>query len=149
MKLFLAGTSLLPAYGGPAYSVSRLAMALTEAGVQVGLWAPDQSAATTPLLPAESSVQRLTGTAAEALDRFGHMDVLHDNGIWWSHNHQLANVASARGIPRVVSTRGMLAPWTVKHKRWKKRLAWWLYQRRDLKRASRHHTTAETEASHV
>jgi hypothetical protein len=37
MKLFLAGASLLPTYGGPAYSVSRLAVALTEAGVQVGL----------------------------------------------------------------------------------------------------------------
>ena len=71
MKLFLAGTSLRPAYGGPAYSVSRLAIALTEVGVQVGLWAPDQSAATTELLPAESSVQRLTGTESEALESFG------------------------------------------------------------------------------
>jgi len=124
-------------------------MALTEAGVQVGLWAPDQSAATTPLLPDESSVQRLTGTAAEALDRFGKPDVLHDNGIWWSHNYQLAKVAAERGIPRVVSTRGMLDPWALKHKRWKKRVAWWLYQRRDLERASCHHTTAEPEASHV
>ena len=149
MKLFLAGASLLPAYGGPAYSVSRLALALTEAGVQVGLWAPDQSAATTPLVPAESSVQRLTGTAAEALDCFGKTDVLHDNGIWWSHNHQLAKVAAARGIPRVVSTRGMLAPWALQHKWWKKCLAWWLYQRRDLKRASCHHASAETEAGDV
>ncbi len=32
------------------------------------------------------------------------------------------------------------------HKRWKKQLAWWLYQRRDLCRASYHHTTAEAEA---
>ena len=149
MKLFLAGASLLPAYGGPAYSVSRLAVALTETGVQVGLWAPDQSSATTPLIPAASSVQRLTGTAAEALDRFGHTDVLHDNGLWWSHNHQLANIAAARGLPRVVSTRGMLAPWALQHKWWKKRLAWWLYQRRDLARASGHHATAETEARDV
>ena len=52
MKVFLAGTSLLPDYGGPAFSVSRLAMALAEAGAEVGLWAPDQSAAVTPLLSA-------------------------------------------------------------------------------------------------
>jgi glycosyltransferase involved in cell wall biosynthesis len=149
MKLFLAGASLLSAYGGPAYSVSRLALALTEAGVQVGLWAPDQSAATTPLLPDEASVHRLTGTAVEALECFGHTDVLHDNGLWWSHNHQLATIAAARGIPRVVSTRGMLEPWALQHKRWKKRLAWWLYQRRDVARASCHHTTAEAEAGHV
>jgi glycosyltransferase involved in cell wall biosynthesis len=149
VKLFLAGTSLLPAYGGPAYSVSRLALALTEAGVQVGLWAPDQSAATTPLLSAESPVQRLTGTEAEALDSFGKTDVLHDNGIWLRHNHRLAELAAERGIPRVVSTRGMLEPWAMNHKRMKKLLAWLLYQRRDLKRAHCHHTTAEAEASNV
>lgn len=149
MKLFLAGTSLLPAYGGPAYSVSRLATALTEAGVEVGLWAPDQSAAITPLLSDESQVHRLTGTEAEALESFGKIDVLHDNGIWWPHNHRLAALATERGIPRVVSTRGMLEPWAMSHKRLKKRVAWWLYQRRDLTQALCHHTTAEAEAANV
>ena len=43
----------------------------------------------------------------------------------------------------------MLEPWAMNHKRWKKRLAWWLYQQRDLERASCHHTTAEAEASNV
>jgi glycosyltransferase involved in cell wall biosynthesis len=149
VKLFLAGTSLRPAYGGPAYSVSRLAVALTEVGVQVGLWAPDQSAATTQLLPAESSVQRLTGTESEALESFGKPDVLHDNGIWLHHNHRLAEIAAKRGLPRMVSTRGMLEPWAMNHKRSKKRVAWWLYQRRDLKRARCHHTTAEAEANNL
>jgi glycosyltransferase involved in cell wall biosynthesis len=149
VKLFLAGTSLHPAYGGPAYSVSRLAVALTDAGVQVGLWSPDQSAVTTPLLPIPSSVERLTGTEVQALDSFGAADVLHDNGIWWPHNHRLADLAAARRIPRVVSIRGMLEPWAMNHKRLKKRVAWWFYQRRDLRRATCHHTTAEAEASHV
>jgi glycosyltransferase involved in cell wall biosynthesis len=149
VKLFLAGTSLHPAYGGPAYSVSRLAVALTEAGVRVGLWSPDQSAATTPLLPTASAVERLTGTEAEALDSFGAADILHDNGMWLAHNHRLAELAAARGIPRVVSTRGMLEPWALNHKRLRKRVAWWFYQRRDLQRASCHHTTAEAEAANV
>jgi glycosyltransferase involved in cell wall biosynthesis len=149
MKVFLAGTSLQPDYGGPAFSVSRLAIALAEAGAEIALWAPDQSAATTPLLPAKSPVQRLTGTEAEALDRFGKIDLLHDNGIWLPHNHRLAVLAARRGIPRVVSTRGMLEPWAMKHKKWKKRCAWWLYQRSDLKRARCHHSTAETEARNV
>jgi glycosyltransferase involved in cell wall biosynthesis len=37
----------------------------------------------------------------------------------------------------------------MKHKRGKKTLAWWFYQRRDLMRAHCHHTTAETEAQNV
>ena len=149
MKVFLAGTSLLPTYGGPAFSVSRLATALADAGAEVGLWASDQSAAVTPLLPAQASVQRLVGTETEALDRFGETDILHDNGIWLPHNHCLAVLAERRGIPRVVSTRGMLEPWALSHKRLKKRIAWCLYQRRDLKQAHCHHTTAEAEARNL
>jgi glycosyltransferase involved in cell wall biosynthesis len=149
VKLFLAGTSLRPAYGGPAYSVSRLAVALAEVGVQVGLWAPDKSAATTRLLPADSSVQRLTGTESEALESFGKPDVLHDNGIWLLHNHRLAEIAAKRGLARMVSIRGMLEPWAMNHKGSKKRVAWWLYQRRDLKRACCHHTTAQAEADNL
>jgi glycosyltransferase involved in cell wall biosynthesis len=149
MKVFLAGTSLLPTYGGPAFSVSRLGLALAEAGAEVGLWASDQSAAVTPLLPTGSSVQRIVGTEAEALDRFGETDILHDNGIWLPHNHRLAVLAERRGIPRIVSTRGMLEPWALRHKRLKKSVAWWSYQRCDLKHARCHHTTAETEAKNV
>ncbi|HZC22637.1 MAG TPA: glycosyl transferase, group 1, partial [Candidatus Binatia bacterium] len=70
MKVLLTSTSLLPDYGGPAFSVSRLATALADAGVQVGLWAANGSAAMTTLLPATSPVDRLTGTESEALNGF-------------------------------------------------------------------------------
>jgi glycosyltransferase involved in cell wall biosynthesis len=149
MKVFVAGTSLLPSYGGPAFSVSRLATALTEAGAEVGLWAPDQSARFTQLLPARSSVRRLTGTEAEALDSFGKTDVLHDNGIWLPHNHRLTVLGESRGISRVVSTRGMLEPWAINHKRLRKNLAWCLYQCRDLKQARCHIATGEAEAQNL
>jgi len=124
-------------------------MALAEAGAEIGLWASDQSAGATPLLPDGSSVHRIIGTEAEALQRFGETDILHDNGIWLPHNHRLAVLAERRGIPRIVSTRGMLEPWALSHKRLKKNLAWWFYQRRDLKHAHCHHTTAEAEARNV
>ncbi|GAG43150.1 unnamed protein product, partial [marine sediment metagenome] len=48
-----------------------------------------------------------------------------------------------------MSTRGMLEPWAIRHKRWKKRLAWWLYQRRDLMRAACLHATAPSEAHNI
>jgi glycosyltransferase involved in cell wall biosynthesis len=149
VRIFLAGTSLLPDYGGPAFSVSRLAIALAQAGVEVGLWAADQSAARTPLIPPKSLVHTIIGTETEALEKFGRADVLHDNGIWLRHHRRLAKLAETRGIPRVVSTRGMLEPWAMKHKRVKKTLAWRLYQRRDLQRAHCHHTTAEIETQNV
>jgi glycosyltransferase involved in cell wall biosynthesis len=149
VKIFLACTSLLPSYGGPAYSVARLAAALADAGAWVGLWAADQSVSSTPLLFTGGKVRLMTGKATEALAEFGAADVLHDNGIWLPHNHQLTVLAAQRHIPRVVSTRGMLEPWAFRHKGLKKWLAWRLYQRRDLQRAQLVHTTAAQEAGNL
>ena len=149
MKVFLAGTSLLTSYGGPAYSASRLASALAARGIRVGLWAPDQSAVTTTLIPSVSGIERLGGELASALGDFGTPDVIHDNGIWMPHNHRIAGTAAKLGLPRIVSTRGMLEPWAIGHKRLKKKVAWSLYQRRDLKRASVLHATNEQEAENL
>ena len=149
MKVFLSVASFQSAYGGPARSVSGLAVALAQAGIDVGVWAPDQSAADTRFLGRDSCVQRLLGSAGEALAQFGKPDVIHDNGIWLPHNHALAKLAQTRDIPRVVSTRGMLEPWALNHKRWKKRLAWWLYQGHDLRSATCHHVTSEAERKTV
>ncbi len=119
---------------------------MAEDGLDVGLWAADQTAGSTPVLPADSPVIRLTGTEAEALDCFGGVDVLHDNGLWRRHNHRFAKLAARRRIPRIVSPRGMLEPWALNHKRWKKTLAWQLYQQGDLASASCLHATADQEA---
>ncbi len=145
MRLLLTATSLDPSYGGPAFSVSRLATALADAGLEVGLWTPDGSVATSPMVPAGARVERLLGPFAAAIAAFAP-DIVHDNGLWRPHNHQVASAAARCGVPRIVSTRGMLEPWALAHKRWKKRLAWRLYQRRDLDRAAALHATAPSEA---
>ena len=149
MRVFLTATSLQTNYGGPAFSVSRLATALVDSGVQVGLWAADGSAPTTQLLPEQSLVQRLDGSESHALERFGSADLLHDNGIWLPHHHSLTALAQGRGIPRVVSLRGMLEPWAFRHKHVKKKVAWWLYQRCDLRKAQIHIATGDAEARNL
>lgn len=150
MRVFLAATSLLPNYGGPAVSVSHLALALCGAGAEVGLWAGDGSALASQLLPSQipGRLTRLSGSATQALNDFP-ADILHDNGLWLRHNHRLAALASHLNLPRVVSTRGMLEPWARSHKKWKKDLAWHLYQHRDLLRAHALHATAATEAQNI
>jgi glycosyltransferase involved in cell wall biosynthesis len=146
LRLFLAGTSFKPAYGGPALSVAMLANELGAAGVDVGVWAPDQSAENACELLGPM-VRRLRGNSRKAMSDFGSIDILHDNGLWWPHNHGLSVLAKLRGISRIVSTRGMLEPWARAHKAWKKRVAWQLYQRRDLASAAAHHATSEQEAA--
>jgi glycosyltransferase involved in cell wall biosynthesis len=103
----------------------------------------------TPLLPKNTPLQPIVGSEVAALKLFGPIDLMHDNGIWLPHNHRFAVLAQKRGIPRVVSLRGMLEPWAFRHKRAKKRIAWWLYQRRDLAKARCHVTTGEIEAGNL
>jgi len=146
MRVFLSVASFRPAYGGPARSVSRLAEALVAGGAEVAAWAPDGSAVGTPFLAVRDGLRCLAGPLEDALAGCGEIDIIHDNGIWLPHNHRLAVLAKRRGIPRVVSTRGMLEPWAIAHKRWKKRVAWLLYQRGDIGSAAALHATAEAEA---
>lgn len=71
--------------------------------------------------------------------------VLHIHGLWLRDHHRAAVWARRHGVSVVWSTHGMTAPWSLRHKRWKKILAWWLYQRRDLGGAVLLHATSEQE----
>ena len=149
MRAFIAATSLRSAYGGPAYSVGRLAGTLAGQGVDVGVWAADGSTSVAEWLDGQTSLTRLAGSLRAAAEEFGRADIAHDNGLWLRHNHWLAGHCAHHRIARVVSTRGMLEPWAAAHKRWKKQLAWSLYQRRDLRRAQALHATAQLEARNL
>jgi glycosyltransferase involved in cell wall biosynthesis len=71
--------------------------------------------------------------------------ILHDHGQWHRINRASAKTASRMHLHRVVSPRGMLSPWAMQHKRWKKRLAWSMFARRDLASASAIHATSTLE----
>lgn len=83
------------------------------------------------------------------LKRFGTPDIFHDSGLWLPHNQFIANAALRTSAARVVSTRGMLEPWALRHKPFKKRMAWIAYQRRNLLAAHRLHVTSEPEREAV
>lgn len=134
-------------YGGPAVSVPELAAALAHTGVDIGLWASDGSKPRDVLGDYSERITVLKGTLESALEAYPDVDVIHDNGIWLPHNHALAEIAHKRGIPRIVTTRGMLQPWALKHKGIKKRVAWMLYQKRDLNRARFLHATSDEECA--
>ena len=149
MKILLCGTSFRPDYGGPARSVAGLADAIAGSGNEVGIWAPDNSAKSCVFLESKSKVKRFDNRIEMVLDEFGPIDLLHDNGIWLSHNHHIALLCKQHRIPRVVSTRGMLETWALRHKWLKKFVAWNLYQRRDLRNSHAIHTTSISEAETV
>ena len=75
--------------------------------------------------------------------------LLHDHGIWLPSNHSAASIARELGIPFVVHPRGMLEPWALNHRAWKKRLAMLFFQRRDLETASLFVATAPQEVESI
>ena len=82
---------------------------------------------------------------AMAESGFVQCDVIHIHGLWSALLHAASQFAKANDIPVVWSTHGMTAPWSMRHKWWKKLPAWWLYQKWDLNRAASIHCTTDQE----
>ena len=72
-------------------------------------------------------------------------NIVHIHGLWSPVLHKVSRWARANKIPVVWSTHGMTAPWAMRHKWWKKFIAWHLYQKRDLKNAAIIHSTTALE----
>jgi glycosyltransferase involved in cell wall biosynthesis len=135
--------------GGPSRSVTDLSIALAETGIAVAVWTamPQDKGWTNPLNAA--GVELFQGNLDEIPLASPEGTIVHDHGIWLPSNHRVAVFATARKLRRVVSPRGMLEPWALAHRRWKKRIAWAAYQRCDLNRATALHATASPEAQQL
>ena len=77
-------------------------------------------------------------------EKIAKYDIVHFHCLWQLHNY--AKAAREAGVSIVWSTHGMTAPWAMRHKWLKKKIAWWMFQRRDLHRAATIHCTTEQEA---
>ncbi len=162
MQVIMTIASLDRDAGGTSRAVAATARHLAQVGCAVTLLSFDRGR---PALDVEDesslTVQRVEKgrqfwEVPGDLRRFGRKlkatidrdrpAVIHDNGIWLPVNHRVAQIARETGVPRLVSTHGMMEPWSLNHKSLKKRLAWKLYQKRDLKDADVLHATAEEEA---
>ena len=61
----------------------------------------------------------------------------------------MAKICRKINVPYIITPRGMMEPWSMKQKKWKKKLAMLLYQRHDLNNAACIYTTSDMEAQHV
>ena len=147
--------------GGPARTVRGLCEALASAGARVSLVAGHDPERDDALLPPDPALVGLTlvpirrrlglphfdFTAAIApLLRTGEATILHDNGIWSPANIAAGAAARRLALPMFITPHGMLEPWAMAWHARRKRIAWILYQRRLLERASGLVVTAPSEA---
>lgn len=141
--------SISPETGGPSYSVPALCLALQRAGALVELWVQDgpidgaEEIATKRVRRADlqSSISEMKRQSPDAL--------IHDHGLWLPWNHAVAHATRRSAVARVVSPRGMLEPWAINFRAWKKKIAWRTYQKADLESASLLHATAMSEAANL
>lgn len=152
MKILQACPSLSVMAGGPSRSITALASNLATM-VEVALLrsrrgeeVPFSPLVHGALLDGNHVHPETGGSASLLVDYLNGVDIVHMHALWLPFCHQIA--AKARGV-LVVSPRGMLEPWALNHAKWKKRLAWWLYQKRDLMRATAFHATALSEAESI
>lgn len=77
------------------------------------------------------------------------LDIIHTHGVWLRSNHEVIAVCRRRSAPFVISPRGMLEPWALNNRYWKKKLALLLYAEKDLRSAAAFHATAPCEAESI
>ena len=122
--------------GGPARSVQGLVAAERSAGVDAWVWSLNGSK------PWVAGVKSLNG----ATPRVKEFDLVHIHGIWCRKLHRVAILCREAGVPYIISPRGMLEPWSLRQKWFKKFLARLIYQDHDLNCAAALHATAGSEA---
>lgn len=75
--------------------------------------------------------------------------VVHVHGLWSLFEIRACRAALRRGMKLVISPHGMLDPWALRQKRWRKLLAWYVYQRRFLNKADLIVVNSERERNSV
>lgn len=159
MKILHIVDSLNRQTGGPSRSVGRLADELAALGEEVTVVANDYRELGEALVPRSARVElvparrmpfrlgaRSPGLPAVIERETGAADLVHVHGLWLPTNHRAARAARRHRKPYVVSPRGMLEPWAMRHRAFRKSLVWVLAERRFLRAAAALHATAEAEA---
>lgn len=154
MKILSFVSSLDLSSGGPSRSVPMLVKGLAELGVDITLMtvksenmnthALEGTTAKLKVLTPSFSKKKIAKYLAD--ERF---DLIQIQSMWDLPYHKVMVEARRLGIPYIVTPRGMLEPWSLSQKKWKKKLAWWFYQRNDVQKSVCVFTTAKMEAEHV
>ncbi len=165
MKIIQCISSLKKTSGGTTFFVSDLSNELARYGVDVSIVSQFSKNKSTNLkdlyLPLEKKVKT---EFIKYEDNFVHkmfatsyrhkliklinenVNLIHITGLWEPSSHAACVVARKYLIPTIVSPQGMLEPWALNNSLYKKKIAWYLYQQKDLKFANVLHATAEQEA---
>ena len=146
MKILHVLTGMQAASGVSAF-VGGFSAALSDAGEDVFVAVQNPHAA--GLYALDARVKLIPISSLSQVRSAHEFDIVHIHGLWPPILHKISQWANREHLPVVWSPHGMLAPWAMKHKWWKKWLPWHLYQKGDLKKAKMLHVTSEQEADWI
>ena len=153
--------SLDPRHGGPSRTVPALAAAQAALGARVALAAagdlpagfaeacPGPAVHAFPLAPGPLGASLRASPALGDFLLRTPARVIHAHGVWLRPLHQARAAALRHRAPLVLAPRGMLEPWALKHRVWKKRLAATLVHPRAFATVAGWHATSGQEAGHL
>ena len=148
--------------GGPSYSVPRLSQALSAAGIVSGIHSdelPEDFEAVGRIadvylrdfagIPGLDKLHVSHGLRRGLRLATRSVDIVHDHGLWRMANVYAGDAARSRGLPLVVSPRGMLGAAPLAFSKLSKRLFWRLAQQRAVADAALWHATSASEYEEI
>lgn len=154
-----ATAGLNPSSGGTTRVVIDLTDALVENEIDITLLTQSPSGSDVMLSASDKVHRVIAESSSQYALQFGlpfhsalhgirariGTSLVHSHGVWLPVNHWTARYAHWQKLPLVLQPHGMLEPWAMHYKAWKKRLIMALYQWRDLRTATVLIATAANE----
>lgn len=144
MKINHTVSSIDKSTGGPARSVTHLMSKILHLSQNISLDLTTVSSKE-PIINSFNTSNSNIYFYEGKIKFNGFYDLYHAHGIWLLPMHKMAVEARKKNKPYIITTRGMLEPWSLKQKSFKKKISLMLYQYKDLKNAACLHATANME----
>ena len=130
MKILIATENHFAGYGGPYYAIGNKLVYLLKNKVKF------------KLIYKKTDNFNYRLNLDEIIDEF---DIVHIYGIWRPFYYTIFNIAKKKNKKIFISPLGALEPWSLSQKKFKKKIAFWLYQKKILNNVDQIHATSEIE----
>ncbi len=167
MKILMVIPYLGSTYGGTSESVRRLAHSLGALGLDVDIVTSNANGTSKLAVPLRTWIQE-TGYRIQFFPCWHRSDLIFcPSLLYWLINHvadyQLIHthtvfsplilvahgICKSRQVPYIATPHGMLEPWALAHKAWKKRVYYHLFERALLRQAAAIHATSSVEKGNI
>lgn len=163
IKILHVTASLSPEWGGPTKVVVELTEALARKGIDITIFTPVRKGDEVKIKPPKGVNLQLfnQGFLSKWWTSYSpdlarniqwgayKFDLIHIHEIWHYANFASYHAAKKAGKPYIITIHGLLDPWCLNYKAFKKKIYSLFIQRRILREASALHAITNEEVKHI